>query len=128
MTDTECVEIEQLCRMEPSQAAIKIGKSLLKDILPKDPKERRSFLKTIRECRNVLGKGHEWGLLHASAERGHKLADESTSKELDIERDLWHLYILDNYKFRHYKSPISNPVFQIMIPNRNYKSVDDNSC
>jgi len=54
--------------------------------------------------------------------------DESTSKELNVERDLWHLYILDNYKFRHYKSPISNPVFQIMIPNRNYKSVDDNSC
>jgi len=23
---------------------------------------------------------------------------------------------------------ITNPVFQTMIPNRNYKSVDDNSC
>ena len=54
--------------------------------------------------------------------------DESTSKELDIERDLRRLYIPDNYKSKVLQTRISNPLFQIMIPNRNYKSVDDNSC
>ena len=53
--------------------------------------------------------------------------DESTSKELDIERDLRQLYIPDNYKSKALQTRISNSLFQIVIPNRNYKSVDDNS-
>ena len=48
--------------------------------------------------------------------------------ELDIERDLRQLYIPDNYKSKALQTRISNPVFQIMISYRYYKSVDDNSC
>jgi len=40
-------------------------------------------------------------------------------RELDFERDLKRLYILEHYQSKHFKSS---------IPNRNYKSVDDNSC
>ena len=34
----------------------------------------------------------------------------------------------NNYKFKALQTRISNPVLQIMIPNRNYKSIADNSC
>ena len=32
-----------------------------------------------------------------------------------------------NYKTKHKKTRYYNPAFQIMIPNRTYKSVDGNS-
>ena len=48
--------------------------------------------------------------------------------ELGIERDLRRLYILANYKSKHYKLAFLILYFKSMIPNRNYKSVDDNSC
>ena len=55
-----------------------------------------------------------------------------SSKELNIEWDVRRLYIPDNYKsklqIQALQTRISNPVFQILIPNRNYKSDADNSC
>ena len=62
-----------------------------------------------------------------SAKQSQASVDENTSKELDIERDLRQLYIPDNYKSKALQIRISNPLFLIMIPNHNHKSVDDNS-
>ena len=54
-------------------------------------------------------------------DRKRQRADESTSRELDIERDLRQLYIPDNYKFKYYKPAFlilySKSWFQIAITN-----------
>jgi len=55
------------------------------------------------------------------------VANESTSEELEIERELLRLYKLHNYKSKHYKLTFQILHFKSMIPNRHYKSVDDNS-
>ena len=67
--------------------------------------------------------GDQWAARQMQMSVLHKM-----DLELDIERDLRRLYIPDNYKSKHYKLALLNPVFQILIPNCNYKSVDDNSC